>query len=125
MSRKLFVFGFLTLTIILLSGTALAEDNKYGIADKRQVNFSDPVRVGDVLLPPGDYEVRHTMQGDNHIMVFKQLGAKKAAGTSIKCQLVPVDAPVARDAAGFSVNAAGEYVLHRLAFKGDRAEHLF
>ncbi len=125
MSRKLFVVGFLTLTFILLSGTALAEDSKYGIADKRQVNFSDPVRVGDVLLPPGDYEVRHTMEGDSHIMVFKQLGTKKPAGASLKCQLVPVEAPVTRDAAGFKVNLNGEYVLRRLAFKGDRAEHLF
>ena len=125
MSRKLLPFILLTLTFVILTGTVLAEENKYGIADKRQINFSDPVRVGDVLLPPGDYEVRHTMEGDTHVMVFKQLVSKHPAGTSVKCHLVPVDSPVIRTAAGFAVNAAGEYVLHRLAFKGDRAEHLF
>lgn len=125
MPRKLFILIFVAVTVLILTGTALAEANKYGIAEKRQVTFFDPVRVGDVLLPPGDYEVRHTMQGDNHLMVFKQLGAKQPAGVSVKCNLVPVDTPVPRSAAGFAVNAAGEYVLHRLAFKGDRAEHLF
>jgi hypothetical protein len=117
--------GFLTLTFFLLSGTVLAEGNKYGVAGKRLVNFSDPVRVGEVLLPAGDYEVRHTVEGDNHVMVFKQLAAKRPAGTSVKCSLVPLDAPVSRDEVGFTVNAGGEYVLHRLAFKGDRAAHLF
>lgn len=125
MSRKTLVLSLLTLAIIFLSAFALAEDNKYGIADKRQVNFSDPVRVGEVLLPAGDYEVRHTMEAGNHVMVFKQLATKHPAGVSIKCNLVPVATPVTQSAVGMSVNAAGEYVLHRLAFKGDRAEHLF
>ena len=124
MSRKSLVLYFLIVVLVLLTATALAEGSKYGIAEKRQVNFSDPVRVGDVLLPAGDYEVRHSMEGENHIMVFKQLGGKKTAA-SVRCNLIPVDTPVARTAVGFSVNSAGEYVLRRLAFQGDRAERLF
>ncbi len=123
MPRKMLVLSLLILTFVILTATGLAEDNKYGIAEKRQVNFSDPVRVGDVLLPAGDYEVRHTIEGENHFMVFKQLGSKKTV--TAKCNLVPVDTPVARTAVGFAVNSAGEYVLRRLAFQGDRAERLF
>ncbi len=124
MSRKSLVLYLLVLTFTVLTATAFAEGNKYSIAEKRLVNFSDPVRVGDVLLPAGDYEVRHSMEGENHIMVFKQLGGKKMAA-SVKCNLVPVDTPVARTAVGLAVNPAGEYVLRRLAFQGDRAERLF
>ena len=85
----------------------------------------DSVWVGSVLLPAGEYEVRHTMQGEDHVMVFRQMLAKTPAEARVKCTMVPVAKPVEQDQVGFTVNAAGQLVLHRLAFKGDRAEHWF
>jgi hypothetical protein len=43
-----------------------------------------PVRVGEALLPAGDYEVCHTMAAEEH---EKQIGGKAEA--KVKCTLVP------------------------------------
>ena len=99
--------------------------NQFGIADKRQVTFYDPVRVGDTLLPAGDYTVVHQMQGTEHIMVFTQMKKNKPAEAHIKCTLVPLNAPAPQSELGFKTNSANEKLLTRMVFKGDRAAHTF
>ncbi len=125
MRRKLFLTALVIFAVLILTGTAQAAAGTYGIADKRQVRFDHPVWVGTVLLPAGDYEVRHTMQVEEHVMVFRQMFAKTPAEARVRCTLVPVEKPIQQSQVGLAVNAAGEHVLHRLAFKGDRAEHWF
>ena len=125
MRRKLLLTALVIFAVLILTGTAQAGAGLYGIADKRQVRFYDPVWVGSVLLPAGEYEVRHTMQGEEHLMVFRQMFAKTPVEARVRCTLVPVEKPIEQDQVGFTSNSAGQLVLHRLAFKGDRAEHLF
>ena len=125
MRRKLLLTALVIFAVLMLTGTAQSSANKYGVADKRQVRLYDSVWVGSVLLPAGEYEVRHTMQGEEHVMVFRQMFAKTPAEARVKCTMVPVAKPVAQSQVGFAVNSAGQLVLHRLAFKGDRAEHWF
>ena len=43
----------------------------FGVADLQKITFLDPIRVGETLLPQGNYEVRHVMEGDNHIMPMR------------------------------------------------------
>ncbi len=112
----------LLLLIVLVAGAVAMAANQYGVADKRQVTFHDPVRIGDTLLPAGEYTVVHQMQGDEHIMVFT---GKKKLGARVKCTLAPLTAPAPRTEFGYSVNAAKEHVLTRMVFQGDRAEHRF
>jgi hypothetical protein len=96
-----------------------------GIADVYRVNFSQPVRVADTMLPAGNYEIRHVMDGENHFMVFHQLGVKKPAEVRAKCNLVPLPEKAAESQKSYELNAANERVLHELIFKGDRAKHVF
>src|SRR5580765_12326 len=110
--------------ILCVSGVSSAKTNKFGVADVRKVNLSAPTRVGDVLLPQGQYEVRHLMEADNHIMVFKQIGGKSAEAR-VKCSLTPLKQKVDRDQVVYTVNAANERVLQTLRFSGDSAEHGF
>ncbi len=35
---------------------ATAANNKFGVADVLKINFMNSVRIGDVVLPQGDYE---------------------------------------------------------------------
>ncbi len=125
MRRKLFIVALLVITVLVLSARVLAGSNRYGVADRRQVTFYNPVRVGDALLPPGTYEVVHQMQGEDHIMVFRKLPAKAGVGNRVSCKLVPAPAPIRQTQVGLALNSANEYVLKRLAFQGDRAEHHF
>lgn len=119
------VAGILILICMFVLGTVAGAENQLGIADKYQVNFSEPVRVANTLLPKGNYEVRHVMEGTDHIMVFQQLRTKKPVEVRAKCTLVPLGAKANDDQKTYTVNAANERVLQELVFKGDRSKHVF
>lgn len=122
--RQIFA-GVLVLMCVVMLGAVAAAENQMGIADQYQVTFLQNVRVADNLLPKGNYEIRHVMEGSNHIMVFRQLGTKNAVDVRVKCTLVPLGAKASRDEKGYNLNAANELVLQELIFKGDRAKHVF
>jgi hypothetical protein len=123
--RLLRFVAVLGMCVLGLSLFAVAKQNKFGVADTYKIAFTAPTRVGDVLLPQGNYQVLHTMEGPDHVMVFKQLNSKKPAEARVKCQLVPLPKKAARDEQAFVINAANERVLRTLIFKGDSAQHLF
>ena len=106
-------------------GAVSAAENQMGIQDSYKVSFSEKVRVADTLLPKGDYEIRHVMEGSDHIMVFTQLGTKKPVAVRAKCTLVPLAAKADKSEKTYILNAANERVLQELVFKGDRAKHVF
>jgi len=122
--RKSFV-GILILICVFMLGVVASAENQMGIMDKYQVTFSEKVRVADTLLPQGNYEIRHVMEGADHIMVFHQLGTKKPVDVRAKCTLVPLGAKASDDQKIYVLNAANERVLQELIFKGDRSKHVF
>ena len=122
--RQIFA-GILILLCVFLLGAVSAAENQMGIRDNYKVSFSENVRVADTLLSKGDYEIRHVMEGSDHIMVFRQLGAKKPVEVRAKCTLIPLGATADRNEKVYVLNAANERVLHELVFKGDHARHVF
>ena len=112
------------MVVVLAVGAAAMAANQFGIADKRDVKFYDSIRVGETLLPAGDYVVVHQMQGEEHIMVFTRTG-HKSLEARLKCILKPLTNPADQTQVEYKMNANKERVLTRLVFKGDRAEHLF
>jgi hypothetical protein len=122
--RQIFA-GTLILICVVMLGAVSAAENQMGIRDTYQVTFSQKVQVADTLLPKGDYEIRHVMEGSNHIMVFRQLGTKKPVEVRAKCTLVPLGAKANKDEKVYTLNAANGLVLQELVFKGDRAKHVF
>jgi len=119
------VAGILVLMCVVMLGVVAAAENQMGIRDSYQVSFSQQIRLGNTLLPKGDYEIRHVMEGSDHIMVFRQLGTKKPVEVRAKCTLVPLGVKAGRDEKTYTLNAANELVLQELVFKGDRAKHVF
>jgi len=118
----------MVLIAVCVLGTSLllsAKQNQYGVADTRQITFDNPMRVGDVLLPSGEYQVLHTMEGDTHVMVFKQLRTKNPSEAKVKCQLVPLKEKADQTQKTYIVNASNERVLQTLVFRGDTAKHVF
>jgi hypothetical protein len=122
--RSMRFAGILTI-VLLMAAFAAAKQNQFGVQDTYQVSFSDPVRVADTLLPSGDYEIRHAMQGEDHIMVFRQLRTRKPMELKAKCTLVVLPEKAASSQKIYSLNAANERVLRELIFKGDKAKHVF
>jgi len=119
------VVGILILLSVFILGAVAVAENQLGTADTYRVNFSEKVRVADTLLPQGNYEIRHVMEGTDHIMVFRQLGTKKPVEVRAKCTLVPLSVKATDDQKMYILNAANERVLHELVFKGDLAKHVF
>ena len=110
--------------VVVLGGIALA-GTMPGVADVQRISFTDPIRIGTTLVPQGNYEVRHVMEGENHIMVFKALDQKKVPEVRIKCTLVPLAEKAKETQKIYTVNAAKEEVLQELVFRGDSAKHVF
>jgi len=123
--RFLKVVAIVAMCVLGLSLLASAGENKFGVADTRNITFSGPMRVGDTLLPQGDYQVLHIMEGNHHIMIFKQQHSKRPAEARVQCQLVPLPKKAERTETSYVLNAANEQVLHSLIFKGDSAQHVF
>jgi hypothetical protein len=111
--------------VLIVSMVAVAGQNQLGVADTYRVSFTEKVWVADTVLPQGNYEIRHVMEGQNHIMVFRQLGTKKPVEVRAKCTLVPLEANATDTQKIYILNAANERVLRELVFKGDKAKHVF
>jgi len=115
----------ISICVLLLSALALAGQNPMGISDFYRVNFTEKVIVADQVLPSGDYEIRHVMDGTNHTMVFRQIGVRKPVVVRAKCTLVPLTEKAPDNQKIYELNASNQRVLHELIFKGDRAKHVF
>jgi hypothetical protein len=113
----------IAIVMLILSAAAVAA-SQFGIGDKREVTFYNAVRIGETLVPAGEYVVVHEMKGTDHIMVFSKAG-KKTVEVRVKCTLTPLSTPAARTELQFKPGKEQEPVLTRMVFKGDRAEHLF
>jgi len=110
--------------VLALSCVAVAAEKGLGIRDVSRITFVAPMRVGEVVLPAGEYVVRHTMEGQEHIMVFESVKAKSVSAKA-KCTLVPLSAKAGRTESIYQLNAANERVLQELVFRGDTAKHVF
>ncbi len=119
-----FVKGLgMLLCLFVLGSVALGAANKMGIREVRNISFDTPVRVGETVLPAGQYVVRHTMAGEEHIMLFQRAGSKD--DIKVKCTLVPLTEKANQDRRIYQTNAANEKVLQELVFRGDMAKHVF
>ena len=123
--RSLKLIAVMTVFVLAMVTLMVATQNQFGVADVSKVTFNDPIYVGTTLLPAGEYEVRHTMQGEAHVMVFKQLHAKNAAEVQVKCTLVPLEKKADQTATFYTNNDKQQHVLNALEFKGDTAKHVF
>jgi hypothetical protein len=122
--RHIITGTLILLCVFVVSGICAAE-NQMGIKDLYKVNFLQDVRVADTLLPAGDYEIRHVMEGPNHIMVFRQVGTRKPIEVRAKCTLVPLAVKATRDEKTYAINASNTRVLQELIFRGDLSKHVF
>ena len=124
--QKMKVVGILTVLFLLaFSAVSVAEQHFLGVADTYKVSFAEKVWVANTLLPQGDYQIRHVMEGQDHIMVFHQLRAKKPIEVRAKCTLISLPVKANADQRSYTLNAANERVLHELIFRGDEAKHVF
>ncbi|HET9408224.1 MAG TPA: hypothetical protein VFO39_13370 [Candidatus Sulfotelmatobacter sp.] len=117
------IISVVLISLLMLSLVASAADKGLGISENRNITFSSSVRLGNNLLQPGDYNVRHTMQGEEHIMIFRRAGAKDEV--KVKCNLVKLAQKAPQTSTIIEVNSANERVVREIVFRGDTAKHVF
>ena len=113
----------LLLCILIVVPLAIAGAG-LGVRETGKVDFASPTRVAGTLLPAGEYVVRHTMEGQEHVMVFLSVN-HKVQHVKAKCQLVQLGKKADQTRTVYQVNAANEQVLQELVFAGDTSKHVF
>jgi hypothetical protein len=83
------------LCMLTLAAVGLAGTNSMGVRDVSHVTFVAPMHVGTVVLPAGDFVVRHTMEGSTHVMVFQRAQSKDEF--KVTCTLVPLSQKARED----------------------------
>lgn len=122
--RKNCYFMILTIAVVLCAAALVqATDAMPGVAAKQTIVFSSPTLVGGTLLPAGDYQVLHTMNGTEHIMVFKGIQGTKGEA-KVKCNLVPLGTKATRTEHRYTENAQNQRVLQEMTFRGDTSKHV-
>src|SRR5579884_4175551 len=116
--RAIKLVAVLSLLVLSFSMLCAAGLNKFGVADVQQMTFVEPTTVAGVVLPKGDYRSEHTMQGEDHIMVFTQLHAGTPATAKAKCQLVKLAEKAGRTQALYE-RKGDTRVLQEVTFRGE------
>lgn len=122
MSQKRMIAVAFAAVLLFACTATMASTNKMGIADKQTIEFSAPTLVGGTILPAGEYNVTHQMNGPTHVMIFQQMHGKAEAKAN--CNLVPLTAKAEHTSQRFSVNASNDHVLQEITFAGDKATHV-
>jgi len=122
MSQKFRIIVLLAMVALVACVPLAAKDNPMGVADKQTITFTAPTLVGGTLLPAGSYNVIHQMNGQTHVMIFKQANGKAEAKAN--CNLVPLKAKAARTEQVYTTNAKNERVLQEMTFAGESASHV-
>ncbi|HTZ82324.1 MAG TPA: hypothetical protein VMB66_03985 [Candidatus Acidoferrales bacterium] len=111
------------LVMCVFVAMALASENQFGVREVNHITFDAVVHIGSTVLPAGEYVVRHTMEGQDHVMVFRHVQSKKEF--KVKCTLVQLQKKIEKDQSVYELNANKELVLQELDFHGDTAKHVF
>ena len=122
--RKSFYIMMLTIAVMVCAATLVqASDNPLGIASKQTIIFNSPTVVGGTVLPAGEYQVLHTMNGTEHVMVFKGIAGTKGEAKA-KCNLVPLGTKATKTEQRYTENAQNQHVLQEMTFRGDTSKHV-
>lgn len=114
--------ALLLLGVFLLAVVVAAEEPMVTWKAK-SLNLATDTRIGAVVLPAGDYKVKHEMEGTKHILVFTQ--QYKAKQTfRVTCGMQSLEQKATVDEQHFRTEN-GQKVLTALVFAGDRYTHTF
>ena len=134
--KSIVTSAMLILLLAAVSLPALAQhEDMVRIGKKGVVPIDTPVRVGDVLLKPGRYQIQHVMEGQDHVIVFKKLlharppeyveTASEKGTTRLKCTVKPLGEKAKYGLIRLGKNAAGEKTIEEVQIQGENVTHVF
>ena len=120
MTKRIVIAALIALFVV---GVAYAADPSFGVGKTRNVIFNNDVKVGDKVLPAGEYRVLHLMEGSEHTLVFKS-SEKNVEKVRVKCNMVALEQKAQNSYSEFKT-IGNERVLTALVFSGDTFKHTF
>jgi len=117
------VLVLIVFTLVAAMFAVAAEKGQFAIGSTRGVSFYEPIKIGGVLLPAGEYKVKHVMEGDNHVMIFTNVD-KKDKTAKVNCKMEQLKTKAEENAQEVKAEN-GDRVLVSLTFKGDTVRHIF
>lgn len=127
------VVSVLTFLIAVVAVPLLAQTEKaLSVGPKGEVTFETPVRVGKVLLDPGNYLVQHVTEGQDDVVYFRRSERTKAEGSPaagsqvvrVKCRLIPLSTVADATELHYGLREGYKQLLYLLV-QGDKAKHQF
>ena len=117
MTKKIAILTILS--IFLLGLTAFAADQGFGVGKTRTITLTSATKVGDIVLPAGEYKVVHLLEGETHLLVFKSDNTEK---TRVKCNMVKLEKKASQTMTELKT-IDNQRVLTGLVFSGDDFRH--
>ncbi len=125
-------FGAIVAIFLALGTVAYAQSNPLMASKTGHLTLSQETRVGDSILPPGEYEVRHRPSASGHFVEFDrwthpanyQEGIpwnELEVAAQVPCTMKPLNETVARTALEGSKGAAAT----DLRIRGEKVMHVF
>ena len=119
MKKKIAVVA---VVLLALGVAAFAADANASAGKTRNVVFGEKTKVGDQILPEGEYKVLHLVEGSEHTLVFKTLSNNEKV--RLKCSVENTGKKADDTVPEF--NAVGnDRVLTALVFRGDPNRYTF
>jgi hypothetical protein len=121
MTKKIAV---LAIIMLFVAGVmSFAADKSFGVGKTRSITFNNDTKIGDKVLPAGEYRVLHLMEGSEHTLVFKS-ATNNAEKVRVKCNMVDIGKKADYTSAETKL-IANERVLTAITFQGDTFRHSF
>ena len=98
------------------------------------LRLSEPVWVGNVRLKDRMYHVKHVIEGEKHLLVFKSVTLRAGYQEGfmwegkevarLECRVEPVEKSTSNTKVQFGRNAAGERVIEEIQIAGEKVKHV-
>jgi Protein of unknown function (DUF2911) len=108
--------------VMVVLGLTLAA-NAQNSEKAQRVTFEEAIKIQGQLVPAGSYTINHVVEGQNHIMVFRQ---ERGAHQEFRfnCNMVQLPSKAKQTTRVYDT-ASGSKVLKSMTFAGDTYEHVF
>ena len=133
------VVAMLVLAIAAFNLPASAQKPAAGpdltIGKKGEIHFNVPVKAGSVVLEPGMYQVQHAVEGEDHVVTFKEVQMQagyrhgntwvsKVVAVGLACKIEPAE-KVNNTKVTLRPGAAGTKEIAEVQIAGEAFKHVF
>lgn len=128
--------ALLFISLLLTQGAVAQHTHDHGGATARKtgmLRLSKRVWVGAVRLKSGMYHVKHVVDGNTHVIVFKPVTMPAGKGfpmweekevVRVECRVEPVAKSVSNTKMVLKKNAAGELLIQEIQIAGEHEKHI-